>query len=107
MVLFLLAVSAVCTWFSATYFTTAFPALSLELKMSRVDAIAQAGAIAVANANRGFASRPLSNANQTQDPMFAASFGGDNEVQHFVELAGGGNEVFKEMINRVSISQMS
>ena len=74
--------------------------------MSRAEAIVQAGAIAVANANRGFAARPSVNASLTEDPMFAASFGGDDEVQHFVELAGGGNEVFKEMINRVSESHM-
>ena len=103
MLFFLLLVSSVCTWFSATYFTTAFPALSLELKMSRAEAISKAGAIALANANRGFAARPLVDTNQTEDPMFAASFGVNDKVQHFVELAGGGNEVFKDMINRVSV----
>ena len=71
--------------------------------MSRSEAIAQAGAIAVANANRVFAARPLANTNHTEAPMFAASFGVNSEVQHFVELAGGGNEAFKKMINRVSV----
>ena len=105
----LLALCAGCsTYFTYANFTSAFPTLSLDLKTSKADVEALAAALASSDEGQ-FETRPLmrpgADADDDEDAtsyMSAASFGGDEEVQHYVELAGGGNEAFKAMIARVS-----
>lgn len=104
-VLLLVGCAVASTYFTYANFTSAFPMLSLELKMSKAEA--QDAAVA-ARVLATFESRPFLELEQdgegggkTPAYMSAASFGGDDEVQHYIELAGGGNEAFKSMIARV------
>ena len=99
---FLVLFAIASTYFTYANFTLAFPTLSLELKTSKADV--EALAEALANGDVSFEKRPLPRDDDaTPSYMSAASFGGDAEVQHYVELAGGGNEAFNAMIARVSV----
>src|SRR5436190_15694650 len=73
-------VSLLATLFSVRYFSTAFPLLSIDVRMDRDAALAAA---------RDLAQRSM------WPPMGfeqAASFSGDAEVQNFIELEGGGKQ---------------
>src|SRR5881628_2929718 len=82
--------SAGAAIFTFRNFSTAFPLVSIELKMDRADAIRSARALAEKY------SWPPAGFDQ------AAEFGGDQEVQNFIELEGGGKQelgrVLKEKI---------
>lgn len=82
----LLAVSLVCVFFSAKYFSRAFPIVTLDLRMDRVAALTRAADLA--------ARFQMPPAGYRQ----VASFGGDQEVQNFVELEGGGTLAFRAMM---------
>ena len=68
------------------YFPQAFPIVALDITMNRDQALADARAIMTGD-HRGPA-----------DYRQAASFAGDEEAQTFVELEGGGKEVFTSML---------
>src|SRR5438132_714888 len=72
--------SAGAAIFTLRNFSTAFPLVSIELKMDRADALRSARTIAQRNA------WPPEGFDQ------AADFGGSQEVQNFVELEGGGKQ---------------
>jgi len=76
--------------FTFRNFSTAFPLVSIELKMDRADALRSARTIAQRNA------WPPEGFDQ------AAEFGGNQEVQNFIELEGGGKQelgrILKEKI---------
>src|SRR5438132_1558500 len=82
--------SAGAAIFTFRNFSTAFPLVSIELKMDRADALRSARTIAQRNA------WPPEGFDQ------AAEFGGSQEVQNFVELEGGGKQelgrILKETI---------
>src|SRR5256712_4307073 len=72
--------SAGAAIFTLRNFSTAFPLVSIELKVDRADALRSARTIAQRNA------WPPEGFDQ------AAEFGGSQEVQNFVELEGGGKQ---------------
>ena len=82
--------SAGAAVFTLRNFSTAFPLVSIELKVDRADALRSARTIAQRNA------WPPEGFDQ------AAEFGGSQEVQNFVELEGGGKQelgrILKEKI---------
>src|SRR5207245_11013177 len=82
--------SAGAAIFTFRKFSTAFPLVSVELKVDRADALRSARTIAQRNA------WPPEGFDQ------AAEFGGSQEVQNFVELEGGGKQelgrILKEKI---------
>src|SRR3989441_4903254 len=82
--------SAGAAIFTLRNFSTAFPLVSIELKVDRADALRSARTIAQRNA------WPPEGFDQ------AAEFGGSQEVQNFVELEGGGKQelgrILKEKI---------
>src|SRR5438093_4153438 len=82
--------SAAAAVFTIRNFSTAFPLVSIELKVDRAAAIRSARALAEKY------SWPPAEFEQ------AAEFGGDQEVQNFIELEGGGKQelgrVLKEKI---------
>ncbi len=80
------ATSLLCTVFALRNFSLAFPVVSLDLRMDRAQALEKAGEIA---------SRLQL---PPQDSREVASFEGDQLVQNFVELEGGGREAFRSMI---------
>ena len=84
MVLAALSVGSIL--FSVRYFSRAFPITTLDLRMNRQEALAQAREIAA----------------RLQLPpdgyREVASFGGDSFVQNFVELEGGGVDALRSMI---------
>jgi membrane protease YdiL (CAAX protease family) len=79
-------VSALATLVSIRYFPQAFPIVSLDITMGRERALAEARTI------------------MTRDRLGpegyrqAASFGSDGEAQTFVELEGGGKDVFTQVL---------
>src|SRR4249920_2855910 len=68
------------------YFPQAFPIVALDITMNRDQALAAARAIMTRD-RRGPAGYRQ-----------AASFAGDEEAQTFVELEGGGKDVFTRML---------
>src|SRR2546428_1510955 len=82
--------SAGAAIFTLRNFSTAFPLVSIELKVDRADALRSARTIAQRNA------WPPVGFDQ------AAEFGGEQEVQNFIELEGGGKQelgrILKEKI---------
>lgn len=83
----LTAVSAGSIYFSVRYFSKAFPIVSLDLRMSRDQALERAAELA---------SRfQLPPAGYRQ----VASFSGDQEVQNFIELEAGGTSAFQTMMS--------
>ncbi len=82
----LLAASLGSVFFSAKYFSRAFPIVTLDLRMDRGAALAKAAELA--------ARFHLPPAGYRQ----VASFSGDQEVQNFVELEGGGTQAFRNMM---------
>lgn len=72
--------SLLATFFSVRYFSTAFPLLAINVRMDRDAALAAARDLAQRNA------WPPAGFDQ------AVSFGGDAEVQNFIELEGGGKQ---------------
>lgn len=79
-------VSAGSIYFASRYFSKAFPIVTLDLEMNRETALAKARELAAK-----FQFGP-----EGYDQV--ASFGGDQEVQNFVELEAGGTEAFKKMM---------
>src|SRR5215475_4887730 len=84
------AVSLAAAIFTFKNFSTAFPLVSIDLKMDRTDALRNA--------------RSLAEKNQWPTMGFdlAAEFSADQEVQNFIELEGGGKpelaRILKERI---------
>lgn len=72
--------------FALKYFSSAYPIVTLDLKMDREAALASA--------------KQLSEQNHWEPEGFrqAATFSLDTEVQHFVELETGGPEAFSRML---------
>ena len=84
-----LLLSALAVYFAVANFPRAFPIVSLDLRMDRAAALRAAGTLAAQNRwGPDGVSRQ------------AASFGVDDTVQTFVELAGGGKEAFRRMLDR-------
>jgi hypothetical protein len=71
---------------AAWHFASAFPLVSIDLRMDRGDALERA--------------RALATEHRLGPPGFrqAATFGGDDEVQTYVELEAGGKDAFAAMI---------
>ncbi len=82
----LLAISLGSVFFSAKYFSRAFPIVTLDLRMDREAALRKAAELA-----ERFQLPPAGYRE-------VASFGGDQEVQNFVELEGGGTQAFRNMM---------
>jgi hypothetical protein len=78
--------SALATAAASRHFASAFPLLSIDLRMDRGQALERARALA--------ATHRLGPAGFRQ----AATFGGDEEVQTYVELEAGGKEAFARLI---------
>ncbi len=93
-ILFIL-ICAGATIFSIKYFSSAFPLVSLDLRMDRQTALQKARESAYEH-NWG-----------PDDFQEAASFGVDEEAQVFVELEGGGTEVFRKMLTERPYSPYS
>lgn len=72
--------------FSYSYFSKAFPIVTLDITMDRASALSKAKELAETHdfGPEGYKQ--------------AASFGGDQEVQVFVELEAGGTEAFERMM---------
>ena len=85
--IFLVLLSLVGSVFAYQYFPQAFPIVSLNITMDRERALRVARDLA--------AQHDLSPPNFRQ----AASFSGDQRVQTFVELEGGGKEEFARMLS--------
>jgi len=84
-----LLLSALAVYFAVANFPRAFPIVSLDLRMDRAAALRAAASLAAQNRwGPDGVSRQ------------AASFGVDDTVQTFVELAGGGKEAFRRMLDR-------
>src|SRR6188472_1728353 len=82
----LAVLSAVAAAVGVRYFPVAFSILALDITMNRSQALDAARVIATRDGlgPGGF--------------LQAASFGGDDEAQTFVELEGGGKEAFTRML---------
>src|SRR5215203_336012 len=78
--------SLLATIAASRHFASAFPLVSIDLRMDRGQALEQARALA--------AQHRLGPAGFRQ----AATFGGDEEVQTYVELEAGGKDAFARMI---------
>ena len=78
--------SLLATIAASRHFASAFPLVSIDLRMDRGQALEQARALA--------AQHRLGPAGYRQ----AATFGGDEEVQTYVELEAGGKDAFARMI---------
>jgi hypothetical protein len=82
----LVLVAAGCAAYSFTYFPSAFPLVSLDLRMDRDAAMEAAGRLAQ---KHGWG---------PEEFRQAAAFPVDGQVRSFVELEGGGREVFISMV---------
>jgi hypothetical protein len=82
----LLAATLGSIWFAAKYFARAFPIVTLDLRMNREAALVKAADLAA------HFHLPPDGYRQV------ASFTGDQEVQNFVELEGGGTAAFRSMM---------
>jgi hypothetical protein len=82
----LLAASLGSIYFAVRYFSRAFPIVTLDLRMNRQAALASAAELATRF------QFPPSGYRQV------ASFAGDQEVQNFVELEGGGTTALRAMM---------
>ena len=82
----LAALSVAATWIGIRYFPQAFSIVALDITMDRGHALDAAREIAARDrlGPSGFSQ--------------AASFGGDDEAQTFVELEGGGKDAFTRML---------
>jgi hypothetical protein len=74
------ALSVAAALFTLTYFSTAFPLVSIDVRMTRDDALKTARGLAE---QRGW---PPGGFDQ------AAEFSGDQQTQNFIELEGGGKQ---------------
>ena len=72
--------------YAYTFFADAYPIVSLEIRMNRDQALAEALELAHQNAWG------------PDDPENAASFGVDSKVRNYVELETGGSQAFSELI---------
>ncbi len=80
-------VSLVCAGLAWRYFPAALPLIKLDVKMSREDALEQAGVIA----QRLRLSEP--------DAQRAVVFSHDGSTQNYVELEGGGKSAFTRLLS--------
>src|SRR5258705_11350490 len=78
--------SAAAAAFTLRNFSTAFPLVSIDLKMDRADALRTA--------------RELAHRNTWPPAGFdqAADFNGDQEAQNFIELEGGGKQELSRIV---------
>ncbi len=79
--------AAAGVYYSVAYFSLAFPIVSLDLRIDRDTALARA--------------REIADVSQFGPDGYrqVATFSGDQEVQHFVELEAGGTESLHRMIS--------
>jgi hypothetical protein len=84
----LLAVCSGGALYAVTHFASAFPIISLDIRMDREAALASAGELA---ARYGWG---------PDDYRQAASFSLEPTVQEFLELEGGGVEAFRDALGR-------
>lgn len=82
-----IALSFAAAIFTFKYFSTAFPLVAIDVRMDRTDALRVARSLAEKN------SWPPKGFDQ------AAEFGGDQEVQNFIELEGGGKPELSRILN--------
>ena len=82
----LAVVSVAATVVGVRYFADAFPIVALDISMNRAQALDSAQAIMMRDGHGPAGYRQ------------AASFGGDEQAQTFIELEGGGKEVFTRML---------
>ncbi len=82
----LIALSVLSAVFTFRNFSTAFPLVSIDLQMDRADALRSAQLMAMKYAWPPAGSRQ------------AAEFGGDQEVQNFIELEGGGKAALSRVL---------
>jgi hypothetical protein len=82
----LILVSMGCTYFSARFFSAAFPIVTLDLKMNRAEALSRAAEIA------SRLQLPPSGYQQV------ASFEDDQEVRNFIELEAGGTSALRSVM---------
>lgn len=83
----LVALSAASVGVIAQVYPKAFPIVTLDIKMSRTQALARASELAL---KYGVGPRPY---------RLAASFDLDEETQNFVELAAGGSDAFAKILS--------
>ena len=83
----------VCTGFTYTYFGEAFPITSLSISADQHAARLAAQELRVQLNASGAWARPV------QPGRVASSFKLDQDCQHFVELRGGGNAAFSQMLS--------
>jgi hypothetical protein len=75
-----------CIALATKFVSSAFPVVSVDIRMDRADAIREAGRLSAEN---GWG---------PQNPRRAAAFRVDRQVQSFVELGAGGTDAFKRMV---------
>ena len=86
----------VCTGFTYTFFGEAFPITSLSISADQHAARLAALELRMqlnASGSSGAWARPV------EPPHVASAFKLDQDCQHFVELRGGGNAAFSQMIS--------
>ena len=86
-------VAIACTGFTYTYFGEAFPITSLSISADQHAARLAAQELRVQLNESGAWARPV------EPPREASSFKLDQDCQHFVELRGGGNAAFSQMLS--------
>ena len=86
-------VAIACTGFTYTYFGEAFPITSLSISADQHAARLAAQELRVQLNASGAWARPV------EPPREASSFKLDQDCQHFVELRGGGNAAFSQMLS--------
>ena len=82
-----------CTGFTYTYFGEAFPITSLSISADQHAARLAAQELRVQLNASGAWARPV------EPPRVASAFKLDQDCQHFVELRGGGNAAFSQMLS--------
>jgi len=82
----LLILSLGCVWTAQRFFSEAFPLVALDLQMDRERALEQS------------AQRVETHGWGPEEYKQAAAFELDGQTQHFVELEGGGNSAFANML---------
>lgn len=83
-----IAMSMLCFWYAFTFFPTAFPIVNIDITIDRDEAIKRASTI-----TKEFNAGPHA-------PSVAVTFDSDSQTQTFVELAGGGQQAFLDMLDK-------
>src|SRR4029079_10268722 len=96
----LAALSVAATWIGIRYFPQAFSIVALDITMDRghaLDAAREIGARDLLPPHAGHTDAAVDRLGPSGFSQ-AASFGGDDEAQTFVELEGGGKDAFTRML---------